>query len=171
MDPVDKSHHSGTLAFNLLFLAFSVFLLSQLGTETRFSSRGGFFVQPRVWPAIGVCGMVAFGIAQVVAGRRTGLAGSLAEFGIWVLALEYLAWFMAYVAVVPLAGYLPSTIAFTTALAYRQGYRSLVSVSMAAALGAAIVFTFKSMLAVRIPGGLVYEYLPDGLRNFMIVNF
>ncbi len=128
-------------------------------------------MQPRVWPAIGVCGMVAFGIAQIVTGRRAGLAGSLAEFRIWVLALEFLAWFMAYVAIVPLAGYLPSTIAFTTALAYRQGYRTLASVSMAAALGAAIVFTFKAMLAVRIPGGLIYEYLPGGLRNFMIVNF
>jgi hypothetical protein len=34
-----------------------------------------------------------------------------------------------------------------------------------------IVLVFKTFLEVKIPGGIIYEYLPDTLRNFMILNF
>jgi len=31
------------------------------------------------------------------------------------------------------------------------------------------VVVFKSFLQVKIPGGQLYEFLPDGIRNFMLV--
>ncbi|EPJ45233.1 MAG: hypothetical protein OFPI_37520 [Osedax symbiont Rs2] len=33
----------------------------------------------------------------------------------------------------------------------------------------ATVVIFKSLLEVKIPGGASYQYLPEGIRNFMIV--
>lgn len=78
---------------------------------------------------------------------------------------------MAYVAVVPVLGYLATTIAFTTSLAFRQGYRGVKSLGAAALLGLTIVLVFKTGLSVKIPGGAVYEHLHGPLRNFMIVNF
>jgi hypothetical protein len=35
----------------------------------------------------------------------------------------------------------------------------------------AVVVVFKSFLSVKIPGGAIYEYLPDALRSFFILNF
>ncbi len=56
-------------------------------------------------------------------------------------------------------------------MAVRQGYRSSRYLVAAALLGLAIVVVFKTGLSVKIPGGALYEYLPGGLRNFMILNF
>ena len=154
-----------------MFLLFAVFLLSQIGTETKSATGGNFAAQPRLWPAIGVGGMLLFGLAHIAATWRSRVPGAIPEILNWVRAIEYLIWFMAYVAVVPVAGYLPSTVAFTVLLAVRQGYRTAAVLLSAAALGAAIVTVFKAGLSVRIPGGAIYEHLPGGLRSFMILNF
>ena len=171
MESTDNQLRNGTVVFQILFLAFALFLLSQMGVETKYAASGGFAAQPRLWPAIGVTGMVLFGTAQIVKCWRWPIPAAAAEVFIWIRALEYLAWFMAYVAVVPVAGYLPSTVAFTVLLTVRLGYRSLLILLLAAALGAAIVIVFKTGLSVRVPGGFLYEHLPGGLRNFMILNF
>jgi hypothetical protein len=34
-----------------------------------------------------------------------------------------------------------------------------------------IVLVFKTFLEVKIPGGIIYEFLPSTLRSFMILNF
>ena len=58
-----------------------------------------------------------------------------------------------------------------TALAFRAGYRGPRMLCAAALTGLSIVLIFKTTLSVKIPGGAIYEYLPDIFRNFMIVNF
>tara|TARA_Y100000739_G_scaffold164611_1_gene142639 strand:+ start:1186 stop:1422 length:237 start_codon:yes stop_codon:yes gene_type:complete len=78
---------------------------------------------------------------------------------------------MVYVFFVPLLGYLISTILFTTLLAFRMGYRNSKILFFAFSLGVSIVVIFKTVLSVKIPGGLLYEFLPGVFRNFMIVNF
>ena len=75
---------------------------------------------------------------------------------------------MAYVVAVPYVGYLPSTIFFAVILTWRMGYRSRKMLVIAALTAVAIVVTFKSFLQVRVPGGLLYEQLPDGIRSFML---
>jgi hypothetical protein len=45
----------------------------------------------------------------------------------------------------------------------------MLSYSVLTALS--IVLVFKTFLEVKIPGGAIYEYLPDTLRTFMILNF
>jgi hypothetical protein len=37
--------------------------------------------------------------------------------------------------------------------------------------GLFIVLIFKTFLEVKIPGGAIYEFLPNTLRSFMILNF
>ena len=161
----------GVLVFIALFVLFSIFLLSQLGAETRFVPNGKLVEQPRFWPAIGVLSMVGFGLAQIALNWRVKEGWDPGEVAVWLRAFEYMAWFMVYVAVVPVLGYLATTIAFTTSLAFRQGYRGVRSLGAAALLGLTIVLVFKTGLSVKIPGGAVYEHLPGPLRNFMIVNF
>ena len=167
----DGQARAGALAFQLTFLLFALFLLSQIGAETKSAAGGNFAAQPRLWPAIGVGGMLLFGLAQIPATWHSRVPGEFPEILNWARAIEYLIWFMAYVAAVPVVGYLPSTVVFTVLLAVRQGYRSAAVLVSAAVLGAAVVTVFKAGLSVRIPGGAVYEHLPAGLRSFMILNF
>lgn len=166
-----SAERPGAAAFAAAFLLFSLFLLSQLTVETRFSAGGKLFAQPRFWPAISVAGMSLFGIFHLWDAWKSRQDGGLAEAAVWLRALEYFAWFMAYVAAVPVAGYLLSTILFTVLLAFRQGYVAVRQLAAAAALGAGIVLVFKTALAVKIPGGALYDILPSGLRSFMILSF
>lgn len=167
----ESIHRPGVQIFIALFVLFAIFLLSQLAAETRFVPNGKLVEQPRFWPAIGVLSMVCFGLAQIALSWRIKAGWNPGEVAVWLRAFEYLIWFMVYVAVVPVLGYLATTMAFTISLALRQGYRDVRSLGAAALLGLAIVLVFKTGLAVKIPGGAVYEYLPGPLRNFMIVNF
>lgn len=162
---------AGSLIFVALFVVLSVFLLSQLGAETKFSAKGKLFAQPRFWPAVGVAMMVGFGLLHLGMNWRERAGWASGEVVYWLRALEYLAWFMVYVWAVPIIGYLAATLILMVLLAFRQGYRGGRQLLTAAMVGFVIVLVFKTGLSVKIPGGAVYEYLPDGLRNFMIVNF
>lgn len=159
------------MLFAAAFLIGSLILLSQLGAETKFSAKGQMFAQPRFWPAVGVIGMVVFGAAYLAETYRRRVPTSGVEPLIWLRAVEYFVWFMAYVIAVPIIGYLAASICFTVLLALRLGYRSARHLGLAAGVGIAVVLVFKTGLSVKIPGGAVYEYLPDTLRNVMIVNF
>ena len=164
---------AGHAAFVALFLLAALVLLSQLGAQTKFSAKGALVAQPRFWPGVGVLGMCSFGALHLLLlwRGRDRAPGLLVELAQWARACEYLGWFMVYVWTVPLLGYLPTTLLFTPALAFRLGFRSARALTLSLLLGLAIVFVFKTGLSVRIPGGLLYETLPDGLRNLMIVYF
>jgi len=168
----DKIGRPGGLVFAVLFLLACLFLLSQLGSETAFSATGKLFAQPRFWPAVGVIGMSVFGVLHLLGQvRLRGGGGHLWEAGNWLRSVEYLIWFMVYVFAAPVIGYLPATLIFTVALALRAGYRSKRMLVAAALTGLGVVLVFKSMLSVKIPGGAVYEYLPEVIRSFAIMNF
>ena len=111
----------GNTLFVVIFLLFALFLLSQIGGQTRFSPRGQLFAQPRFWPAVGVIGMVGFGAAHLLMNWRQHQSGWATEAFAWLRSLEYLIWFMIYVALVPSIGYLLATMMFTTLLALRAG--------------------------------------------------
>ena len=85
-------------------------------------------------------------------------------------------WLMALFAALHLLGSvvsprIPATIVFTVLLAIRLGYRTPKSMGAAAAAGFLIVVLFKSFLQVKVPGGKIYEVLPEGLRAFMLTYF
>jgi len=247
----------GSLLFSLLFVVLALFLVSQLGEQAKFSSKGKLFAQPAFWPGVGVIGMAFFGCLNLFAALLTTMRkpqdnshhdlpssqgslaksslaqGSLAQGSLaqgsmaqgsmaqgsmakgsmvkgslsqrsgsepqspqsleyqadrtnrpagviaselkegvsWLRALEYLVWFMLYVYLTPIIGYLAATVLFLVSLTFRAGYRERRMTFAAVAVGFAIVLIFKSFLGVKIPGGAVYEPLPDALRSFMIINF
>lgn len=171
----------GGLIFALMFLAVSIFLLTQLDAETKFSTKGNLFAEPAFWPAIGVIGMALFGALHAFGEfqrrsrnrslRETRETSETRETGMWLRSLEYLIWFMGYVFAVPVIGYLPATLIFAVALACRAGYRSKRVLGAAALMGLGVVLVFKTMLSVKIPAGALYTYLPDALRSFAMINF
>ncbi|NKB54044.1 MAG: hypothetical protein GKR97_17840 [Rhizobiaceae bacterium] len=122
-----------------------------------------------------IVGMVIFGAGEMVVSTRrfrSNAEGKIpTELFVWLRAIEFAFWFLIYVMVVPVVGYLLSTIVFCVLLTWRLGYRSKAYLMSGALTGFAVVFIFKTCLSVKIPGGQIYEYLPDGLRNFMILNF
>ena len=162
---------AGEIFFVAVFFIFSAFLLSQLGEQAKFNPKGKFFAQPAVWPGIGVIGMTLFGGLHLLTRYKHRIGGALGEVVTWLRAIEFVGWFMIYVYAVPVIGYLPCTIVFTVALALRMGYRKGMTLFWAGFAGLVIVVVFKSLLQVKIPGAASYEYLPDALRNIMIVYF
>lgn len=160
----------GQLLFVLSFLTLSVLLLSQITQQTAWVNKTGLFAQPRFWPAVGVGGMVFCTALHLwrLPFRRIERA-DLREALRWVAALEYALWFMVYVMLVPLIGYLPMTLIFVPLLAWRMGYRSLHMMAISAGFAVFTVLFFKGVLAVRIPGAVLYDYLPDAWRSFAIL--
>lgn len=159
----------GDIVFAWAFLILSVCLISQLDSQAPWNPRAKTFSQPAFWPTVAVYVMAAFAALHLVSSFLSPrLAGRWTEVWAWLRSLEYAGWFLAYVAVVPIVGYLPTTIAFAVFLGLRTGYRSARAIGGLVALAVAIVVIFKSVLQVKIPGGLLYEFLPATLRSFFL---
>lgn len=160
----------GQLVFALGFFAIAVVLLSQIGSQTRWAAKTEFFAQPRFWPAVGLVGMTLLGGLHLyrLPWRRL-TRNDRAEVLKWARVLEYTVWFMGYVLLVPVLGYLPVTLVFVPLLARRMGYRSRLMVITSLVFALAVVLLFKTFLSVKIPGGAVYDYLPGALRSFFIL--
>lgn len=161
--------------FGVAAFLLASFLLLKLPEETKYFEGLVWYKQPSLTPAVSIIGMLLFGFFQAIQYFRKGVAWDNAifkqEISAWVRALEFVVWFMLYVMLVPYLGYLLATMFFMGALVYRQGYRSFKAQAASFIISFLIVFTFKSFLQVKIPGGLIYEYLPAALRNFMLINF
>ena len=160
-----------TLVFALLFVLASVVLLSQLGTQTTWSAGKPLTAQPRFWPSVGLIMMLGFGALHLWQVRSTRHEGTLSEVTLWLRGLEYVAWFIGYVFLVPILGYLPASVLIAVALVLRLGLRSLRWVAWAIVLSFGIVLVFRVLLRVNVPGGAVYHWLPSGLSNFMLTYF
>ena len=160
----------GQLVFALGFLGLSVLLLVLIGDQTAWVKKTKLFAQPRFWPGVALGGMVLMGGLHLyrLPWRRT-TRFDLNEARRWGQAVEYVAWFMAYVLLVPLVGYLPVTLVFVPLLTWRMGYRSRLMLWTSAGFAFAVVLVFKGLLSVKIPGALLYEYLPGSLRSFAIL--
>jgi hypothetical protein len=170
---VEAKHQRAEIVFGILSFAFALFLLSQIGAQTTWIDSRRLVEQPAFWPIVSIVGMTIFGVFELWFSwqRNKSLKGVAvgAEVAQWLKAVEYVVWFMAYVCAVPIFGYLPTTLVLCAALTWRLGYRSPRAILAALLVGAATVVLFKSLLSVKIPGGLIYESLPHDLRNFMIL--
>lgn len=160
----------GQLIFALVFLTLSVLLLALIGEQTAWVKKTKLFAQPRFWPAVSLGGMVLLGGLHLyqLPWRRVSRY-DLWEARQWGRSLEYGLWFMAYVLLVPIIGYLPVTLVFVPLLARRMGYRSRFMMLVCLGFALAVVVLFKGLLSVKIPGALLYEYLPGSLRSFFIL--
>lgn len=162
----------GQFLFAVLFLAFSLLLLSQIGEQTKWTGWKKFWDQSRFWPAIGLGGMVLFTTLHMLSLKQRRITSyDLQEVAVWIRVIEFFGWFLAYVWLVPLVGYLPVTLVFMPVMLWRMGYRARGILLAGVIVGGATVLLFKTFLEVKIPGSVLYEYLPGALRNFMIINF
>ncbi len=162
----------GDIVFAVLFLLFSVFLLLQLFDQTVAKPRAKFVTQPRFWPGVSLIGMTVFAALHLFGSALSErISGRWREVWLWVASLEYAAWFIGYAALVPVAGYLPSTILFSVLLTLRAGYRRRSMVIYAVGSAVVIVLLFRTFLQVKLPAGQLYEALPDGLRQIMLTYF
>ncbi|WP_299921686.1 tripartite tricarboxylate transporter TctB family protein [uncultured Pelagimonas sp.] len=162
----------GDIVFAWFWVVISVFLLSQIFDQTAYKNGAKLFAQPRFWPAVSLGLMTAFACFHLLGSALSErIEGRWREVWLWVSSLEYAGWFMVYAIAVPYTGYLLTTIVFAILLALRVGYRSA---QMLMAAGGSALFTvllFKTLLKVNLPSGLIYDQLPDGLRQFMLTYF
>lgn len=162
----------GDIVFAWVLLIASIFLLSQLWGQTTWRSGNALFAQPRFWPGVSLAGMAIFAAFHLLGSALSErIEGRWPEVWLWISSLEYAGWFIGYALLVPYTGYLPTTIVFAVALALRAGYRSGAALLAAAGAAAVIVVLFKSLLRVSLPGGQVYQYLPDGIRQVFLTYF
>ena len=166
---LQRARQPGDFVFALTFVAASAALAACLPWQVSWLPGVATSAQPALWPTIGVALMLGFGLihlAQNAVSPR--VPGRGIEVRLWLRALEYVGWFIAYVLAVPVLGYLPVTMGISVLLALRLGYRGPRYLLPAAVFGASVVLIFKTGLGVRIPGGAVYDWLPDSLRSFAL---
>jgi hypothetical protein len=158
----------GTLVFAIIFVLMSVLLLTQIGEQTKWVSRKALPSQPRFWPFIGLSMMVGFGLVNLWQSRRASFGGSSAEAIYWLKGLEYAAWFIGYVLMVPYIGYLPASLLVASVLVLRSGFRGLNWIGASLLFAFSVVILFRAVLRVNVPGGAIYHALPEPLSSFML---
>jgi len=162
----------GDIVFAWAALLFALFMLSQIADQTTWRTGGKLFAQPRFWPAVSLGAMAGFAALHLLGSALSErIEGRWQEVWLWITSLEYAGWFIAYAALVPYAGYLPTTLVFALALTLRAGYRKAATFGAAALAAVIIVLLFKTFLKVNLPAGQIYDSLPDGLRQIMLTYF
>lgn len=162
----------GDIVFAWVVLALSLFLLLQLFQQTEVRSGAKFAAQPRFWPAVSLSGMTFFALFHLLGSAWSErIEGRWSEVLLWARSVEYAVWFIAYAAIVPYAGYLPTTLIVALLLTIRVGFRRRFILAVAVFCGFVVVVLFKTLLQVKLPAGQIYEYLPDGLRHIMLNYF
>lgn len=171
-DLFKRYRRPGDLVFALTFFLLSLLLLAALPEQTVWVKRTKLFAQPAFWPTVAIGAMVVFSLLHLIGALVSErIPGRLAEVVYWARSVEFALWFMAYVAAAPVLGYLLSTILFCVLMSWRMGYRSPRWMGIAVLFAVAVVILFKGFLQVKLPAGLIYEGLPDGIRGFMMTYF
>lgn len=169
---IQRRRRPGDLFFAALFLLLSLYLLSRLPSQAQWISGTRWSSQPALWPALSLGGMCLFALLNLIGSAVSPkMEGRWREVALWLRAVEFIVWFLLYVAMVPWLGYLPSTMLFTVLLSIRAGYRSSKMIGLSLLAAISVVVVFKSLLQVRVAGGELYEYLPVFLRTFMLTYF
>lgn len=166
---IDSKLRNGAFSFALLFFTAILFLVLNIDDQTRWVSGKSLTSQPRFWPAVTLGLTLFFSVIYLLSTlvSRPKFDGGR-EWLEWLRALEFAGWFAGYSALVPVAGYLLATLLICGLLALRLGYRSTRQIATALLSGLVIVLFFRVLLGIHIPGGALYEKLPQPLSNFMM---
>lgn len=90
----------------------------------------------------------------------------------YAAALEFVVYFIVYTLLVPILGYLLSTIIIGTFLPLRLGYRSRTWIFRSLCASFAVVVVFRTLLQIKTPVSIwLYDQLPTALRGFMLTYF
>lgn len=168
-DMFKRYRRPGDIVFAVAFLAFALFLFFSIDTQTQVAKRAKWFAQPALWPTIAVTGMAVFAALHVLSSALSPrIPGRWSEVAFWLRSLEYVLYFLVYVAAVPWTGYLPATVLFAVFLALRTGFRSPRALGITVVFGVLVAVIFRGFLQVKIPAGAFYQHLPDGVRIFAL---
>lgn len=173
----EHEHFPGDTFFALFFVVVSVFLLSQIGEQTKWVEGVEIMMQPRMWPLISLLGMLIFGLGNLFYSYKALKQQSKhtlfesRELINWLKPIEYACYFLIYVYLVPVLGYLLASILFFIFLCLRTGYWQPKMLLIGIVISVLIVLLFKTFLQVKIPGGQIYDWFPDHIRNFLISYF
>lgn len=86
----------------------------------------------------------------------------------WLRAIEFVIWFIVYTLLVPVLGYLVSTLLLGTLLPWRMGYRSARWMGICVLTSLVIVLLFRTGLQIKTPVNIwLYSLLPTELKGFM----
>ena len=89
------------------------------------------------------------------------------EMSEWLRAVEYILYFIAYTFMVPLLGYLASTLMMGCFLTWRVGYRSWRWMGIALLSSFAMVVLFRSILQIKTPVNIwLYNQMPESASIF-----
>lgn len=167
-----RERRPGDLVFAIAFVAIALALAFALPTQAPFLADTKFVAQPGFWPLVAVTMMVVFGAINLLTSINSPrIFGRAREVWFWLRSLEFVGWFYLYVLVIPLLGYLPTSVLFVPLLCFRLGYRSKAILGHGVLFAIAVVLIFKTGLGVALPAGQIYNLLPDAMRNFFIVYF
>lgn len=165
-----RTRGAGQIVFVGLALGGTALLLLVIGGQTVWAEDAKHIAeQPRFWPAVGLLTMLAGFAAHLWRMPRRRLrAEDRRELSRWAEPLEHVLWFLGFVTLVPIVGFLPMSILFAVGLCWRVGYRDRALYWSAAVFAVATVLFFKGFLSVNIPGGAIYEFLPGPLRSLAL---
>lgn len=163
----------GDLVFAAGFFLLALALVANIPAQTTWVPGTTVFAQPAFWPVVALAAMALFSLLYLIGALVSErIPGRAREVLCWLRSLEYVGWFMAYVAAVPWIGYLLGSVLFTGLLTCRAGYRSWRWVGISSLFAVAVVVVFKALLQVKIPAGEIYQLLPPGsLRSFVMIYF
>ena len=170
-----SQYHAGDLAFAIILVVISGFLMLSIPEETKWFNGLALLKQPRFWPSMAIAGLLFFSCAYAIAVWRrvkreqAAVREEFDEMLEWLRPLEYVGYFLAYVFLVPVLGYLFATVTFFVLMNLRVGYRSKKMYAIAVFIAVLVVVIFKSTLQVKIAAGMWYEMLPRELANFFIL--
>ena len=101
--------------------------------------------------------------------KRFGQPVSMRYEGeMWLRALEFVGWFVAYTLLVPVLGYLIATLLLGTVLPWRLGYRGPRWMGICLLTSFTIVVVFRTGLQIRTPINIwLYDQLPQSAETFM----
>jgi len=159
------------------------YLFHQLGLidiEGRITRFGRILKQPWVAPMLCLLVFVPAAIANMWSSnfvhqwrKRFQLPTAINyEAEQWLRAMEFVAYFIVYTIIVPILGYLISTMLFGLFLTWRLGYRTRRWIGISLLSSFAIVLVFRTFLQIKTPVSIwAYEFLPPATRSFMLIYF
>ena len=171
---MQQSNQTGQRIFAICILLIAVTLLFMADTELKWKKNADFHKQPGFWSIIALSAMAAFSALQLMLPPWKLRMPADFQWKPWLQAwfgpVEYAIYFLVYVWLVPLIGYLPATLLVFPLLVLRAGYRERKYLAFSWIVGIAVVVLFKSILQVKIPGGEFYSVFPEAVRNFLVLR-
>ena len=177
----------GDFPFSLFMLALVLFLLWQFGAESGWNERdlpqkrvGKILKQPWIGPFICMSLLVPAALFNIWSSWRTArrnirlLRPDRTGFELrqWLRSFEYIAYFIAYTALMPIFGYLLSTVTFAVYLTWRLGYRSWRWIGIGFVSALTVVIMFRTILQIKTPVNIwLYNQFPQAMETFMKIYF